>query len=105
MRRKKSATSTHADQPRRRTGISYSTEEAQPSLTVREKDVLYWVARGKANPEIAGILHTSPETIRKHVQNIRQKFGSESRLSVVAAYWQREIDARDSTIEQLKRRR
>ncbi|PYL05913.1 MAG: hypothetical protein DME33_15160 [Verrucomicrobia bacterium] len=83
-----------------------------PKLTVREDDVLYWVARGKENAEIAPILNASPETIRKHVQNIRQKFGSKSRLAVIAKYWERKLYESNLSIkelyeliERLKRRR
>ena len=84
--------------------IKYDFDESA-TLTVREKDVLYWVARGKENAEIAEILTASPETIRKHVQNIRRKYESESRLAIIAKYWQRQLDERDREIERFKRER
>jgi DNA-binding CsgD family transcriptional regulator len=84
--------------------VQYNPDETEsPALTVREKDVLYWVVRGKENADISGILHASPDTIRKHVENIRRKFGSESRLGVIASYWQQQIDQRDRQIADLER--
>lgn len=48
-------------------------------LTPREAEVLWWIAHGKGNPDIAGILETSVRTVHKHVQNIFAKLGLESR--------------------------
>jgi len=76
---------------------------ALPPLTVREEEVHYWVVRGKENDEVAKILQASPETIRKHVENIRRKLGVESRLAVISSYWQREIEDRDRIIDELRR--
>jgi DNA-binding NarL/FixJ family response regulator len=50
-------------------------------LTVRESEVLYWIAHGKTSPEIALILSAAPNTIKKHVQNILLKLGVETRLA------------------------
>jgi DNA-binding NarL/FixJ family response regulator len=50
-------------------------------LTVRESEVLYWIAHGKTSPEIALILAAAPNTIKKHVQNILLKLGVETRLA------------------------
>ena len=51
-------------------------------LTIREAEVLYWIAHGKSNPEVALILQASLNTIKKHVANILVKTGVESRLIV-----------------------
>ena len=48
-------------------------------LTPREAEVLLWVAQGKSNAEIAGILGTAENTIKKHAQNLFEKMGVESR--------------------------
>ncbi len=53
------------------------------NLTHRQKDVLYWIARGKTNAEIGGILHISPATIKNHVQRIIASLGVTSRESAV----------------------
>ena len=50
-------------------------------LTTREAEVLYWIAHGKTSPEIAIILDSAPNTVKKHVQNILLKLGVESRLA------------------------
>ena len=49
-------------------------------LTARQAEVLYWVAHGKSNPEIAGILSNSPETVKKQVQSVLERLGAASRL-------------------------
>lgn len=50
-------------------------------LTAREAQVLYWIAHGKTNPEIAIILDAALNTVKKHVQNILLKLGVETRLA------------------------
>jgi DNA-binding response OmpR family regulator len=50
-------------------------------LTVREAEVLYWVALGKTNPEIAGVLDMSPRTVNKHLEHIFTKLGVETRTA------------------------
>jgi ATP/maltotriose-dependent transcriptional regulator MalT len=41
-------------------------------LTSREAEVLYWITEGKTNPEIAIILDSSINTVKKHQQSIYQ---------------------------------
>jgi len=48
-------------------------------LTEREAQVLLWVAQGKSNPEIGCILGAAENTVKKHLQNIFEKLGIESR--------------------------
>jgi DNA-binding NarL/FixJ family response regulator len=48
-------------------------------LTEREAEVLLWVAQGKSNPEIGSILGAAENTVKKHLQNIFEKLGIESR--------------------------
>lgn len=48
-------------------------------LTSREAEVLYWIAQGKSNPDIASIITTSVRTVHKHVENIFRKLGLETR--------------------------
>ena len=50
-------------------------------LSRRESDVLLWVSRGKSNAEIALILDVTVSTVRKHLEDIFQKLGVESRTS------------------------
>ena len=51
------------------------------ALTAREAEVLLWVARGKANRDIADILSLSPRTVNKHLETIFAKLGVENRAS------------------------
>jgi CheY-like chemotaxis protein/DNA-binding CsgD family transcriptional regulator len=48
-------------------------------LTAREAEVLYWIAEGKTNPEIAIILGASLNTVKKHANNLFAKLGVETR--------------------------
>ncbi len=50
-------------------------------LTAREAEVLYWITEGKTNPEIAIILKTAPETVKKHAANLYAKLGVPTRTS------------------------
>jgi DNA-binding CsgD family transcriptional regulator len=54
-------------------------------LTLRETDVLEWVAEGKTNAEIGIILGMSPRTVQKHLEHIFEKLGVETRTA--AAMW------------------
>lgn len=53
--------------------------EAALGLTPREAEVLLWVAQGKGNAEIGIILGATEYTIKKHLQNIFEKLGLDSR--------------------------
>lgn len=50
-------------------------------LTPRVAEVLLWVAQGKTNPEIATILGISEQTVKKHLMEILQKLGVETRTA------------------------
>ena len=49
-------------------------------LTAREAEVLFWVAHGKTNQDVAEILDTSIHTVKKHMANLMVKMGAENRL-------------------------
>ena len=53
-------------------------------LTLREAEVLYWVAKGKTNRDVAEILAMSPRTVTKHMEHILQKLGVETRTAAAA---------------------
>ena len=53
-------------------------------LSPREAEVLGWVARGKTNAEIAAALFISPQTVRKHLENIFEKLGVRTRTAAAA---------------------
>ena len=48
-------------------------------LTPRAAETLLWVAQGKTNSDIASILGITESTVKKHVQEIFEKLGVETR--------------------------
>jgi DNA-binding CsgD family transcriptional regulator len=50
-------------------------------LTRREAEVLFWVAQGKTNPEVATILGITSRTVHKHLERIYPKLGVETRTA------------------------
>ena len=48
-------------------------------LTMKEDEVLYWVAKGKTNRDIGDILGSSPATGKKHLEHGFEKLGVETR--------------------------
>jgi DNA-binding CsgD family transcriptional regulator len=50
-------------------------------LTRREAEVLAWVAEGKTNAEIGGILGLSSRTVGKHLERVYAKLGVETRTA------------------------
>lgn len=50
-------------------------------LTQRQAEVLYWIANGKSNRDIALILDMSPRTVNKHLEQVFLKLGVENRTS------------------------
>jgi DNA-binding NarL/FixJ family response regulator len=55
-----------------------------PQLSEREREVLSFVAEGRANAEIARRLFLSEKTVRNHVSSIFAKLGVTDRASAVA---------------------
>ncbi len=53
-------------------------------LTLREREVLRWLARGKSNAEIATILGISSATVGKHLEHIYPKLGVENRTAAAS---------------------
>lgn len=53
-------------------------------LTLREAQVVYWVAQGKTSPDIGDILQISPRTVNKHLEHVFEKLAVETRTAAVA---------------------
>jgi DNA-binding CsgD family transcriptional regulator len=53
-------------------------------LTRREAQVLFWVAQGKTDKEVAALLYVSPLTVKKHLEHVYEKLGVKSRTEAVA---------------------
>ena len=53
------------------------------TLSLRETEVLNFLAEGLRNKEIAAKIYVSEETVKKHLYNIYQKMGANNRIKVV----------------------
>jgi DNA-binding NarL/FixJ family response regulator len=53
-------------------------------LTPREAEVLFWLARGKTNDEIAMVLGIGLTTVKKHLESTYSKLGVENRTAAAA---------------------
>lgn len=53
--------------------------ETVPVLTDRQRDCVYWVARGKSDWEISRILGVSQETVIMHLKQARERYGVQKR--------------------------
>ncbi|MCF3649926.1 response regulator transcription factor [Synoicihabitans lomoniglobus] len=62
-------------------------------LTVREADVLMWLAEGKSNEEIAILLRLQLYTVKGYVKTIFQKIAAPNRLA--AALWALRVSRED----------
>jgi DNA-binding NarL/FixJ family response regulator len=69
------------DQARREFRPDFSTPSplVKLGLTPRAAETLLWLAQGKTNPDIATILGITESTVKKHVQEIFEKLGVETR--------------------------
>ncbi|VXC35183.1 response regulator [Nocardioides sp. AX2bis] len=79
-------------------GLERATPPAQPiePLTEREEEVLFTVARGRTNAEIAEELHISLSTVKTHVGAVMNKLGARNRVEIAMwAYETRRVSRRD----------
>lgn len=60
------------------------SDDGEPSLTDREREVLTMLALGETNQTIASELHLSPETVRNYTRSARAKLGARSRSHAIA---------------------
>jgi DNA-binding NarL/FixJ family response regulator len=68
-----------------------ATRASQPTLTLRELQVLELLATGKRNKEIAGELGISGDTARAHIKSIFLKFNVHDRTAALAEALRRGI--------------
>jgi DNA-binding NarL/FixJ family response regulator len=73
--------SRSARQAKREFKPDFSTAEplVKLGLTPRAAEALLWLAQGKTNSDIATILGITESTVKKHVQEIFEKLGVETR--------------------------
>lgn len=53
-------------------------------LTTRESEILTLVADGRADGDIAGVLHLSESTVKTHLRSVYSKLDVPSRAAAVA---------------------
>ncbi len=53
-------------------------------ITDREAEVLLWLSYGKSSSDISDALSISPRTVQKHLENIFEKLGVETRAAAAA---------------------
>ncbi len=71
--------------PPRPNAADAKPEQLEPlGLTPREAEVLFWVARGKTNDEIATVLGIGLTTVKKHLESTFAKLGVENRTAAAA---------------------
>jgi DNA-binding NarL/FixJ family response regulator len=63
---------------------TYREEKGWEHLTLREREILEQLARGKSGTAISEELHIAPLTVRTHIRNLMAKLGVHSRLEAVA---------------------
>lgn len=55
-----------------------------PVLTVRESEILEYVAQGLSTKEIALLVGIAPRTVDRHVENVRLKLRAKNRTHMIA---------------------
>lgn len=55
-----------------------------PAVTLREREILALVAKGRANKEIAALLGIAEDTVKRHISNVLQKLGASDRAQATA---------------------
>jgi transcriptional regulator EpsA len=68
------------------------TAQRRGGLSLREEEIIDWVAKGRTNAEISGVLAISEYTVKNHVRRIMKKLGAANRTEAVAKFRR---DARD----------
>ena len=74
----------HQNNDQRNAGGTESATSQDHNLTMREAEVLRWVAMGKTNPEIASILEISSFTVKNHMQRLFKKLDVSNRAQAVS---------------------
>jgi DNA-binding CsgD family transcriptional regulator len=67
-------------------GKSDERSRRHRQLTPREREVLFWLTRGKSNAEIGAILGIASATVNKHLERIYPKLGVENRTAAATSF-------------------
>jgi DNA-binding NarL/FixJ family response regulator len=60
-------------------------------LSARELDILYWIAQGCENLEIAKIMYISERTVKNHTSHLLRKLSLQNRTQVAVYAWENGI--------------
>lgn len=71
----------------RSTPVKEEIGDALVTLTHREREVLYWLAHGRTNKEIAAMMILSDKTVKNHVSHLLKKLGAADRTKAAAIAW------------------
>jgi DNA-binding CsgD family transcriptional regulator len=69
---------------KRLAGRQHILQPALSTLSLREAEILVWIARGRTDDQIALLLDISVNTVDFHVRNIFRKLDVNSRVAAVA---------------------
>lgn len=58
---------------------------SQLGITLRQAEVLHWVAQGKTTAEISTILGCSFHTVKSHIKVVFQRLGVNNRAGAISA--------------------
>lgn len=61
-----------------------ATARSGPTITLREREILSLIAKGRANKEIADELGNAEDTVKRHISNILKKFEVSDRAQATA---------------------
>jgi DNA-binding NarL/FixJ family response regulator len=64
-----------------------NTNDLLADLTSREKEILYWLAQGLNNGEVAGRMVLSEKTVKNHVSHILKKLDVRDRTQAAIMAW------------------
>lgn len=62
------------------------TARQRGDLSLREQEIIVWVAKGRTNAEISGALMISEYTVKNHMRRIMKKLGASNRTEAVAMF-------------------
>jgi DNA-binding NarL/FixJ family response regulator len=68
----------------RRLALDARADAERSNLTLREIQILEFLAEGKSNKEIASFLSISDETVKTHLKRLYEKLGASDRAQAVA---------------------
>jgi DNA-binding CsgD family transcriptional regulator len=88
--------------PKPSQGFTYDDESIhQPKepLTVREEEILEFVAHRQTNEEIARREKITEKTVEKHIENLYPKIPVNNRADAVAWYWMRRYAALEKRLQ------